>query len=147
MTAEPSGADLWLAMLRSTQAMDAVARQSMDRVGLGFSDFVLLEALLHLGPLTPSALGDKVGLTSGSITAAVDRLERRGLLQRADNPLDGRSRLVELLPAGSAIIEPAYAEHAADLQRVFASALSALQRRELFELLGRVRKTAQEETR
>jgi hypothetical protein len=55
--------------------------------------------------------------------------------------------MVELLDEGRAIIEPACARSAADLDRVFASALFATQRRELFEPLGSVRKTAQEETR
>ena len=140
------GPTLWLALFRTTEAMERVARKSMNDAGLGFSDFTLLEVLLHVGPLTPSALAEKLGLTSGSITAALDRLEGRALIARAQNPADLRSRIVELTQAGRALIEPAYAKHAADIEAFFGRALTAEQRRELFDLLGAVRKTAQEQT-
>lgn len=145
MAETPSGASLWLALFRTTEAMDCVARKSMSDAGLGFSDFVLLEALLHVGPLTPGALADKVGLTSGSITAALDRLELRALVEREPNPDDQRSRIVRLTGAGRALIEPAYQAHAADIERLFATTLSEEQRRDLFALLAAVRKAAREE--
>jgi MarR family 2-MHQ and catechol resistance regulon transcriptional repressor len=146
MARTPSGPTLWLALLRTTEAMGCVARRSMQEAGLGFSDFVLLEALLHLGPLTPSALAGKVGLTSGSITAALDRLEGRGLVVRRSSPTDLRSRIVELADAGRALIEPAYARHAEDIETLFRDSFTAEQRRELFDLLSVLRKTAQEQT-
>jgi len=146
MARTPSGPTLWLSLFRTSEAMQRVATRSMRNAGLGFSDFAMLEALLHLGPLTPSALAEKTGLTSGSITAALDRLEARGLIGRGANPADQRSRIVELSDAGRALIEPAYAAHAADIQALVSSALTAEQRRELFELLGALRKTAREET-
>ena len=146
MARTPSGPTLWLALLRTTQAMDRVAQQSMQEAGLGFSDFVLLEALLHVGAQTPSALAEKVGLTSGSITAAIDRLETRGLVGRRANPADLRSRIVELSDAGRALIEPAYARHAKDIESLFSRSFTAEQRRELFDLLSTLRKTAREET-
>jgi MarR family 2-MHQ and catechol resistance regulon transcriptional repressor len=118
----------------------------MRDAGLGFSDFAMLEALLHLGSLTPSALADKTGLTSGSITAALDRLEKRGFVARRTNPADQRSRIVELTDPGRAVIEPAFAAHAGDIERLFARALTAEQRRDLFELLAALRKTAKEDT-
>jgi MarR family 2-MHQ and catechol resistance regulon transcriptional repressor len=145
MAQTPSGPSLWLALFRTTEAMDRVARKSMSDAGLGFSDFVLLEALLHAGPLTPGALAEKVGLTSGSITAALDRLELRGLVERELNPDDQRSRIVRLTSAGSALIEPAYEAHAADMERLFATTLSDEQRREFFALLQAVRKAAREQ--
>jgi len=141
-----SGPTLWLSLFRTTEAMECVARKSMDDAGLGFSDFTLLEALLHLGPQTPSALAEKVGLTSGSITAALDRLEMRGLVARAVNTSDLRSRIVELTDAGRELIEPAYERHAADIEALVGRALTAEQRRELFDLLQALRKTAREET-
>ena len=146
MSQTPSGPSLWLALFRTTEAMDRVARKSMSAAGLGFSDFVLLEALLHVGPLTPGALAEKVGLTSGSITAALDRLELRGLVERELNPDDQRSRIVMLTDTGRAVIEPAYEAHAADIERLFASTLTAEQRRDLFALLREVRKAARDET-
>jgi MarR family 2-MHQ and catechol resistance regulon transcriptional repressor len=138
------GPALWLSMFRTTEAVDRVVRQSMEVADLGSSEFMMLEPLLHLGPLTPSALADKTCLTSGSVTAALDRLERRGLVERGVNPRDQRSRIVSITEPGRALIEPVYAEHAAQIERLFSAALTAEQRRELFDLLSAVRKSAKE---
>jgi MarR family 2-MHQ and catechol resistance regulon transcriptional repressor len=136
---------LWLSLFRTFEAVERVARQSMSDAGLGFSDFVLLEALLHLGPQTPTSLAEKSALTSGSITAALDRLAARGLVQRGTNPDDQRSRIVTLTTAGRGLIEPAYQAHAADIERLMQAALTTEQRAELFALLQLLRKTAQDE--
>jgi MarR family 2-MHQ and catechol resistance regulon transcriptional repressor len=146
MARTPSGPTLWLALFRTTEEMERVARRSMSEAGLGFSDFTLLEVLLHVGALTPSALAEKLNLTSGSITAAIDRLEMRGFVARVTNPADQRSRIIELTDEGRALIEPAYAKHATDIEALLGRALTAEQRSELFDLLGAVRRTAREDT-
>ncbi|HEY5539851.1 MAG TPA: MarR family transcriptional regulator [Coriobacteriia bacterium] len=146
MAQTPNGPTLWLALFRTTEAMGRVARKSMNDAGLGYTDFTLLEALLHIGPQTPTALAERLGLTSGSITAALDRLEIRSLVARAQNPADLRSRVVELTDAGRALIGPAYARHAADIEALIGSALTAEQRRELFDLLHALRTTAHDVT-
>jgi MarR family 2-MHQ and catechol resistance regulon transcriptional repressor len=63
-------------------------------VGLCRTDFAALEAPLHKGRLTISQIRDKVLLASGSMTAAVDRLE--GLVVRKTSPRDRRARVLEL---------------------------------------------------
>jgi MarR family 2-MHQ and catechol resistance regulon transcriptional repressor len=125
--------------------MGGVARRSMAEAGLGASDFGLLEALLHLGPLSPSALAEKVRLTSGTITAALDRLESRGLIERALSTDDRRARIIDLTEHGREVIQPAYEAHARDLQRVIGRALTAPERSQLFALLRQVQHSAEEE--
>jgi MarR family 2-MHQ and catechol resistance regulon transcriptional repressor len=66
---------LWLAVAKSYRALSLLAEQSIANTGLCLTDFVALEALLHKGPLTISEIQDKVLLASGSMTAAVDRLQ------------------------------------------------------------------------
>jgi MarR family 2-MHQ and catechol resistance regulon transcriptional repressor len=58
----------------------------VSALGLGGSDFAVLEVLLHKGPEPVNIIGKKVLLTSGSITAAVDRLESRKLVRRTADP-------------------------------------------------------------
>jgi len=55
------------------------------------SDFAVLEALLHKGPLPVNEIGKKILLTSGSITVAIDRLEKRGLVERRAHGTDRRA--------------------------------------------------------
>jgi MarR family 2-MHQ and catechol resistance regulon transcriptional repressor len=90
--------------------------RSIADLGLCLSDFMVLEALLHKGSLTISDIQAKVLLASGSMTAAVDRLEKRGLLVRKTTSADRRARLLELTPAGRLLIDRAFKEHSADLE-------------------------------
>lgn len=118
-TTNTEGIHLWLILLRASRAVENRARKSVDNLGIGLSDFAVLEALLHKGPLPVNTLGRKVLLTSGSMTAAVDRLERNGLVERADDPEDRRSRIVHLTSEGRALIRTAFAQHKRDMESVF----------------------------
>ncbi len=97
----------------------------------------MLEALLHKGPLPVNVVGKKVLLTTGSITTAVDRLARRGLVERKEHAHDRRVRLVELTPRGREIIERAFARHASDLEEVV-SVLAPEERATLVDLLRKL---------
>jgi MarR family 2-MHQ and catechol resistance regulon transcriptional repressor len=101
----------WLLLWKASRAVEALATRSIAQHGMGASDFGVLEALLHKGPLTVSQLGLKVLLTSGSMTAAVDRLASRGLVTRSDDVSDRRSRIIQLTPQGRELIELAFACH------------------------------------
>jgi MarR family 2-MHQ and catechol resistance regulon transcriptional repressor len=93
---------------------------SIRRAGFrSLSDFAVLEILLHKGALPVTTIGERVMLTSGSITTAVQRLEKRGLVQRSRDERDGRVVLVQLTPAGQALIEQSFAEHSAELDHLF----------------------------
>ena len=99
------------------------------------SDFAVLEALLHKGPLAVNAIGKKVLLTSGSITVAVDRLENKGLVERRAHGTDRRARLVHLTKEGRKLITRAYAEQAADMERLALASLTRTERETLISLL------------
>src|SRR6195256_122245 len=91
---------LWLVIAKSYRALSLLAEQSIANTGLCLTDFAALEALLHKGPLTKSQIQDKVRLASGSMTAAVDRLEKIGLVVRKSSLRDRRARVLELTPQG-----------------------------------------------
>ena len=71
-----------------------------DELGIGPTEVVALGLLYHGGPLTPSDLGQRLNLTSGSVTALLDRLEAAAFVTRTPNPDDRRSLLAALTPAG-----------------------------------------------
>ena len=144
MTQTPTGVHTWLVLWRATRAVEARAFQSIEDNGLCASDFGVLEALLHKGPLPVNVIGRKVLLTTGSITTAIDRLARRGLVKRKDDPQDRRVRLVELTPQGRKLIQPAFARHAADLEGLVA-VLTPDERVSLVALLRKLGKAAQGE--
>jgi MarR family 2-MHQ and catechol resistance regulon transcriptional repressor len=121
-------------LARATRAVEARALASIAGTGLCASDFGVLEALLHKGPLPVNTLGKKVLLTSGSMTAAVDRLVARRLVARKDDPHDRRVRVVALTPEGRRLIKSAFARHASDLDNVV-SVLTETERSALLSLL------------
>jgi len=133
---QSSGVHVWLLMWKATRALEAHANASLHGLEMCPSDFAVLEALLHKGPLPVNAIGKKVLLTSGSMTAAVDRLAERGLVERRDDPEDRRARVVHLTDAGRKLIRKLFAVHERDMER----AVSALNVRELEELSGLLRK-------
>src|SRR5687767_8558138 len=99
-----SGVHLWLVLWKAMRAVEAHALKSIASQPICGSDFAVLEALLHKGPLAVNVIGRKVMLTSGSITAAVDRLEALGLVERRAHSTDRRARVVNLLPEGKKLI-------------------------------------------
>ena len=64
------------------------------RMGLGVSELAALEHLQGAGELTPTELGRRLSMSSGTVTALVDRLERAGYAERRPNPEDRRSSVV-----------------------------------------------------
>lgn len=137
----PAGIHLWLVLMKAYQAIERRALRSIGDTSLCFSDFAVLEALLHKGPLPVNTVGALVTLTSGSSTAAIDRLERKALVRRAPDPTDRRTRIVHLTAAGKILIESAFRKHAADMETVTAS-LSATEKKTLLDLLKRLGKSA-----
>jgi MarR family 2-MHQ and catechol resistance regulon transcriptional repressor len=136
-TKPPSGVHLWLLLWKAAKAQEVHARRSAEATGLCLSDFGVLEALLHKGPLPVNTLGKKILISSGSVTAAVDRLEREQLVERMDAATDRRARIVHLTPKGTALIRRLFEAHAGDMERAF-SHLDGPEREALATLLRKV---------
>jgi MarR family 2-MHQ and catechol resistance regulon transcriptional repressor len=142
-TEDSSGVHLWLVFMKAFQALIPHAASSIKRTELGDSDFRVLEALLHKGPLPVNTVGPKVWLTPGSISVAVDRLVKKGLVSRKGHAEDRRVRQVELTPKGRALITRGFGEHAAAMEKI-ASVLSENERLTLLRLLKKLGKHAAE---
>ena len=90
------------------------------RLGLGASDSQFLTLLRMRGPMTPGQLGDATGLTSGTVTGVIDRLEKADLVGRESVSGDRRKVLVVPSPDAADRLAPTYAGQAAMLQQVLA---------------------------
>jgi MarR family 2-MHQ and catechol resistance regulon transcriptional repressor len=133
---DSTGVHVWLVLMKAFQALATHAEGSIKRTELGDSDFRVLEALLHKGPLPVNTVGPKVWLTPGSISVAVDRLVKKGLVSRRDRAGDRRVRQVELTPKGRALITRGFREHAAAME----NAVSILSKKERLTLLRVLKK-------
>jgi len=128
---------LWVVMTRSHHAIRLLAEQGITNAGLCLTDFAALEALLHKGPLTITQIQEKVLLASGSMTAAIDRLEKLGLVVRKSTSTDRRARIVELTPKGKRVAGQYYEKHARDLEELM-SLLSEKEKQQLHASLKKV---------
>lgn len=75
--------------------IDRLDQAAADRFGLNRTDMRALDILSADGPLAPSALARRLGITTGGLTSVLDRLERAGYVQRRGDPDDRRRQVVE----------------------------------------------------
>ncbi len=136
-----TGVHVWLIMMKAYQVMQKHAEKSIQSTGLCYSDFTALEVLFHKGPLPIHAIGEKILLTSGSLTAAVDRLEKRGFVERRAESGDRRVRIIHLTPSGKKFIETIFNQHAIDMEMATTS-LTKTERSTLMKLLKKLGKDA-----
>jgi MarR family 2-MHQ and catechol resistance regulon transcriptional repressor len=140
-TQPATGTHTWLILWKAFNAVRDFSTRNIALLGLTLTDFGILEALLHKGPLPVNDLGRKVALTSGSITTAVDRLQSRGLVERKNDHDDRRARVVHLTGEGRKHIEAAFRSHAASLDEL-GSVLTDAEREQLIHLLKKLGRAA-----
>ena len=131
------GAQIFESVWRAYRTLLAKGEESFRSTGLGDSDFRVLQALFQEGALPVNVIGDKINLTTGSITTAIDRMEAKWLVIRKLHPSDRRIRLVELTAKGRRLIEKAHAQHVANMDRAV-TPLSKDDRGALIGLLSRL---------
>ena len=138
----PDTSHVWLVMMKAMRALTRYASAGIEGTGLGLSDFGVLEALLHKGPLPVNTIGPIVDLTPGSISIGVDRPFVKGLVSRVESTEDRRVRIIALTPRGKDLIVPAFRKHSAQMKKVFAE-LSPEELRVLEEALKKAGKRAE----
>jgi MarR family 2-MHQ and catechol resistance regulon transcriptional repressor len=137
-----SGTRLWLILWKAFDSLRQHAERHIRSLGLGLSDFGVLEILFHKGCQPVNVIGGMLRLTSGSITVAIDRLAGKGLVKRSGDPHDRRARLIHLTAAGRALISCAFADHERAMENATAG-LTARERGQAVRLLKKLGLTAQ----
>jgi len=87
--------------------------------GLTSSQFAVLEALYHIGPLSQSALGLKIYRSQADITTILDNLERKTSIQRNRGVVDRRTVTVTLSKDGKKLIKDSFPEHLSKIVKAF----------------------------
>ena len=129
--------DALVKLVRCAESVQGRLEVGIREEGFTPSQFGVLEALLHLGPLEPCELGPKVLTSRPNMVLLVDQLEGRGLVRRVPVVGDRRRVRVELTAAGRRTISKAFQRH---LPRVVSelSALSAAEQEQLGRLCKRL---------
>jgi MarR family 2-MHQ and catechol resistance regulon transcriptional repressor len=129
---------LLVVMARAFNAVtEFVGKEDMEQHGITPTEFGILEALYHKGPLLLGEVQRKILVTSGGITYLVDRLVEKGLVKREQCPEDRRARYAVLTPAGQTLIKKIFPAHAARIEQAM-SALTQAEQREATALLRKL---------
>lgn len=131
----------YVKLLRATRSVVARVEPRLAAAGLTLTQLGVLEAVLHLGPLSQRELGRKLLTSPGNLSDVVNKLARRGLVRRGRDPRDRRLARVELTDAGRALILRLFPAHAADIAAAMAG-LGGNDLAMLGELLRRLGTTA-----
>jgi DNA-binding MarR family transcriptional regulator len=91
-----------------------------DRLGLHPTDHKAMSILERAGPMSAGELAERTRLTTPSVTALVDRLERRGFVRRVADPDDRRRVIVEPSPEGVAKVAAFFESPGRSLARLLA---------------------------
>jgi MarR family 2-MHQ and catechol resistance regulon transcriptional repressor len=98
--------------MRAAESITARTHRHLSSKGLTISQFGVLEAIYHLGPLSQKEIGQKILRSSGNITMIIDNLEKRGLIMRKRDKADRRVFIVHLTDEGNKLINKVCPPHA-----------------------------------
>jgi MarR family transcriptional regulator, 2-MHQ and catechol-resistance regulon repressor len=138
---EQAALKLWVVLSRAQAAIARHAEADVARHGLTITEFAILEALHHKGPLLLGELQQKILVSSGGVTYLVDRLVEKGFVERRACPADRRARYAALTPAGNRLLARIFPEHAKHIVRAL-SGLGTAERAQATELLRTLGTTA-----
>lgn len=107
----------YVKLMRAAESVTAACHRHLAEDGLSVTQFGVLEALVHLGPLCQRDLARKLLKSSGNITTVIDNLEKRGLVTRERQTRDRRFLKVFLTEPGEEIISRAFPRHSREVAR------------------------------
>lgn len=112
---------LFRVLSRATRAVMDRIRADVERRGINQEHFIILELLYNRGPHPIQKISEIFRIPSGSITYVVDKLEKKGFVERQANPADRRVWNVCLTEQGQRLFNEIFPEHARLISRMFAA--------------------------
>lgn len=108
---------LFTVILRTHNSLMEIDKRDIRRYGLNQTEFGVLELLYHKGSLPLQQIGEKILITSGSITYVIDKLENKELISRKVCIEDRRIVYATLTNKGTELLSRIFPEHAATLEK------------------------------
>lgn len=129
--------DAMIKLVRCADSLLSATKESYSRAGLTESQFAVLEALYHLGPMSQKEIGSKILKSKGNLTMVVDNLEKNGLAERSHQPADKRYYSVRITPAGEKLMRSVFPQHVDGVLKAM-SALTTQEQTQLAALCKRL---------
>lgn len=104
--------NVYVKLMRATNTATSKIHEHLKEDNLTVSQFGVIEALYHLGPLSQSELGEKILKSNANLTTVVDSLEKKKLVVRKRSDQDRRTVTVHLTEPGKELIAKVFPRHA-----------------------------------
>jgi len=131
--------DTFVKLLRASETISALVHSNLTEKSLTISQFGVLEALFHLGPMCQKELAQKILKSSGNMTMVIDNLEKRNLVARRKDQDDRRYYSIHLTEAGKEVISAIFPDHLARINKVM-SVLNEKEQKKLGSLCKKFKK-------
>lgn len=112
---------LFIVLSRAHKAIHESTNQFFQKNGLNPTEFAVLELLFHKGRQPLQKIGNKILLASGSITYVIDKLEKRGFINRVSCPSDRRITFADITTEGEAFMATLFPEHEKQLHEMMSA--------------------------
>jgi MarR family transcriptional regulator, 2-MHQ and catechol-resistance regulon repressor len=140
-SAERQALSVYIKLMRAAESVTSRINSHLRDHGLTVSQFGVMEAIYHLGPMNQSDLARKILKSSGNLTTVIDNLSREDLVERCRPPEDRRMVSVHLTPKGRKLIESIFPQHVQGVVESF-SVLTDEEQTTLDTILRKVGKAA-----
>ncbi|GGE27133.1 MarR family transcriptional regulator [Pullulanibacillus camelliae] len=128
--------------MKASKAVALNIQKDIESYSISNDNFMILELLYSKGPHPVQKISETFSIPSGSITYVVDKLEKKGLVERQPNPNDRRASNVVLTETGKALFDDIFPKHVATISENL-SFISNEEKEQLIDLLKRIGMGAQ----
>ena len=111
----------FVVLMKATRIIEDMLKKEISTYGINLSEFAVLEALYHKGELTVQQICQKVLINSGSMTYVIDKLVKKGLLNRKTSAGDRRVYYIQLTNEGRTFMDDIFPKHEAFISDIFSS--------------------------
>jgi len=133
----------FVVLMKAANTLEKKSREDISVHGMKMSDFTILEALYHKGRQTIKQISESVLISTGSITYVIDKLEKKGLLERSNCAEDRRVVYIQITDEGQKQMDEIFPEHTAMIEEIF-SCLSDDEKQTAIDILKKVGKQAED---
>lgn len=127
---EKTTLNAFIKLMRATESMNSRLARHLSEADLTLSQFGVMEALLHLGPLNQRELGQKLLKSGGNITLVIDNLQKNDMVAKETDPNDRRAVIITLTEKGREFIKEFFPKHLDKIKEEF-SCLSTQEKKDL----------------
>lgn len=135
---------LFTVIMRAHNSLLEIDKRDIRRYGLNQTEFGVLELLYHKGSMPLQQIGEKILITSGSITYVINKLENKELISREVCMEDRRITYAALTEKGTALLSRIFPEHARTLEKALGG-LTSEEKKIAIDLMKKVGVYAQKE--